>query len=138
MKIALITLSAALVFNCLPGSSASLVPTQALCVAVEWQKATPGPRGLLITGKIRNTGTLPLTYTQVVPLLTDQNGKVVCRANGYLTVSPLKPGQAAEFRAYVADVPRFSQMTLALRESGRSVVVEQRQALLLRQARLSP
>ena len=136
MKIALIPLSAALVSVCLPAASAPLVPAQTLRVTVEWQKTTPGSRGLLITGKIRNTGTQPLTYTQVVPLLSDQKGRIVYRGTGYLTVSPLKPGQSAEFRAYAADVPAFTRMTLALRESGRSVTVEQELARPQRQARL--
>ena len=136
MKIALILLSAALVPVRPSGTLASPAPAQALHVVVEWQKAAPTSRGLAITGRIRNTGSRALTYTQVMPLLTDQKGKVVYRANGYLTVSPLKPGQAAEFRAYAADVPAFTRMTLALRESGRSVTVEQELARPQRQARL--
>ena len=139
MKIALLPLSAAFVSVCLPAASAPLLPAQTLRVTVEWQKATPGPRGLLITGKIRNTGTLPLIYTQVVPLLSDQKGKVVYRGRGYLTVSPLKPGQSAEFRACADDAPAFSRMTLALRESGHDVIVDRperpAQALPRRQAR---
>ena len=150
MKTAPACLSAAFLCFLLPDAPAQPLPAQALRVVVEWQKAIPGPRGLLISGKIRNTGTKPLTYTQVVPTLSDHKGKVVYRGSGYLTVSPLLPGHTAEFRACAADAPAFSRMTLVLRESGRDVIVEravrpaptvakngdQGQALPLRQAHL--
>lgn len=99
-------------------------PAPPLRVVVESQKATPSVQGLVITGRIRNVGPQSLTYVQIVPLLSDQGGHVIYRGSGYLTVSPLRPGQSAEFRAYAPDAPAFSRVSLALRESGRPVVVQ--------------
>jgi len=93
-------------------------------VRLDWQKAEPGPGGLVIRGRVTNTGTRPLTYTQVVPALLNHAGHEVFRGSGYLTASPLRPGQSAEFRACEPTVPRFAGLRMLFREAGHPVLVE--------------
>lgn len=125
MKIVPSFLTFGLLSTCLLPAPSQPLSGPPLRVTVEWQKAVPSACGLTITGKIRNAGTQPLTYVQVVPLLSDRMGRVVYRGSGYLTVSPLAPGQSAEFRAFAADAPVFSRVSLTLRESGRPVTVRE-------------
>ena len=114
-------------------ASQSLVPTaRALPVAslpdyqvrVESQKTERGLSGLVIHGRLSNTGRKPLVYTQVTPTLIDVNGKEVFRGRGYLTVSPLLPGHSAEFRACESAAPEFAAVRMVFHESGQLVVVE--------------
>ena len=110
-----------------PMSSASVQPPLALPtyhVRVDWQKAETGAGGLVVRGRVTNTGTLPLTYTQVVPTLMDHAGREIFRGSGYLTVSPLMPGQSAEFRACEASAPRFASLRMVFREAGHPVLVD--------------
>ncbi len=93
-------------------------------VRLDWQKAELGPGGLVIRGRVTNIGTQPLTYTQVTPTLLDRTGKEVFRGSGYLTASPLLPGQSAEFRACELSAPRFAGLRMVFREAGRPVLVE--------------
>ena len=93
-------------------------------VRVEWQKANRIAGGLTVRGRITNTGREPLTYTQVTPTLVDAAGRSVYKVNGYLTVSPLLPGVAAEFRASGPLPPRFSGLRTAFYESGLPVLIE--------------
>ena len=93
---------------------------------LDWQKAVPGAGGLVIRGRVTNTGTTPLTYTQVTPTLLDRAGREVFRGSGYLTASPLLPGQSAEFRAFGAAAPRFAGLRMLFREAGHPVLVERR------------
>jgi hypothetical protein len=93
-------------------------------VRLDWQKAEPGPGGLVIRGCITNTGTTPLTYTQVTPTLVNRTGTEVFRGSGYLTASPLLPGQSAEFRACEPDAPRFAGLRMVFREAGHPVQIE--------------
>ena len=93
-------------------------------VRLDWQKAERGPGGLVIRGRVTNTGKTPLTYTQVTPTLLDRTGNEVFRGAGYLTVSPLLPGRSAEFRACEPDAPRFAGMRMVFREAGHPVQVE--------------
>jgi len=106
-----------------PARTQAVVPL-AYHVRVDWQKAEAGASGLVIRGSITNTGTTPLTYTQVTPTLVDHAGKEIFRGNGYLTASPLLPGQSAEFRACETDAPRFAGLRMAFREAGHPVLVE--------------
>ena len=98
-------------------------------VRLDWQKAVPGSGGLVIRGRVTNTGTVPLTYTQVTPTLLDRAGREIFRGSGYLTASPLLPGQSAEFRAFEADAPRFAGLRMLFREAGHPVLVERPLAL---------
>ena len=100
-----------------------LVPP-AYHVRLDWQKAESGAGGLVVRGRVTNTGTLPLTYMQVVPTLMDHTGREVFRGSGYLTVSPLMPGRSAEFRACEASAPRFAGLRMVFREAGHVVVVD--------------
>ena len=93
-------------------------------VRVDWQKAEAGVGGLVVRGRVTNTGTLPLTYTQVVPTLMDHAGREIFRGSGYLTVSPLLPGRSAEFRACGASAPRFAGLRMVFREAGHPVLVD--------------
>jgi len=93
-------------------------------VRLDWQKAEVGAGGLIIRGRVTNTGTLPLTYTQVVPTLMDRTGREIFRGSGYLTASPLMPGRSAEFRACEASAPRFAGLRMVFREAGHPVLVE--------------
>ena len=107
-----------------PTVHAQPVPPPAYHVRIDRQKAEPGPSGLVIRGRITNTGALPLTYTQVTPMLLDRAGNEVYRGNGYLTVSPLLPGQSAEFRACEPTTPRFASLRMLFREAGHPVLVD--------------
>lgn len=93
-------------------------------VQVQGTTATRTVRGLIITGRVLNTGSKPLTYTKVVPTLEDRNGKIVYAGSGYLTISPLQPGQAAEFRACEPNAPAFRKCHIAFREAGCPVLVD--------------
>lgn len=108
-----------------PTAKAQSLPSVPLYqVRVDWQKAEPGVGGLVIRGRVTNTGHKPLTYTQVIPILLDSSGKEVLRCSGYLTVSPLRPGQSAEFRACEFAAPPFARLRMVFRESGIPVVLE--------------
>ena len=110
----------------------SLVPTvrtQSIAVPsyrvrMEWQKANRVAGGLTVRGKITNTGSAPLTYTQVTPTLVDAAGHSVYKVSGYLTVSPLLPGASAEFRASGPLPPKFAEVRTAFFESGQPVLIE--------------
>ncbi len=111
----------------------SLVPTvQAQSVVIvpdyqvrlDWQKAQRGLNGLVIQGRITNTGRKPLVYTQVTPTLLDHAGKELLCTQGHLTVSPVLPGQSAEFRAWEPEGPRFAGVRVTFHEAGRLVAVE--------------
>lgn len=93
-------------------------------VRLDWQKAEPVPGGLVVRGRVTNTGTTSLTYTQVTATLLDRAGREVFRGNGYLTASPLPPGRSAEFRAFGAFVPRFTGLRMVFHEAGHSVLVD--------------
>ena len=93
-------------------------------VRLDWQKAESRPAGLVIRGRVTNTGALPLTYTQVTPTLVDHAGKEVFRGSGYLTASPLLPGQSAEFRACEPAAPHFAGLRMLFREAGHPVLVD--------------
>ena len=93
-------------------------------VKVEGQKAERSLCGLRLSGRVTNTGCRELTYTQVVPTLCDRAGKIVYKGSGYLTVSPLRPGQSAEFRMGLANAPAFRTFHVTFREAGQPVQVE--------------
>ncbi len=93
-------------------------------VRLDWQKAEPVPGGLVIRGRITNTGTTPLTYTQVTPTFLNHAGTEVFRGSGYLTASPLPPGRSAEFRAFETSAPRFAGLRMLFREAGHPVLVD--------------
>lgn len=107
--------------------SQPLAAPPAYHVRLDWQKAEVGAGGLVVRGRVTNTGTLPLTYTQVVPTLMDHAGREIFRGSGYLTASPLLPGQSAEFRACEASAPRFAGLRMVFREAGHPVMVERAQ-----------
>ena len=107
-----------------PTTRVRAVSTPSYHVRLEWQKALAGPGGLVIRGRITNTGSSPLTYTQVTPVLLDVCGKEVYWGSGYLTASPLAPGRSAEFRACEAAAPRFAGLRMEFREAGHPVQVE--------------
>ncbi len=86
------------------------------------QTVTRGVGGLVIRGRLRNVGHKPLMYTQVTALLTDAEGLEVFRGHGYLTVSPLRPGQSAEFRVCEPNAPTAGTVQVAFREAGHPVV----------------
>jgi hypothetical protein len=93
-------------------------------VRVDWQKTERGLSGLVIQGRLSNTGRKPLVYTQVTPTLVDANGNEVFRGRGYLTISPLLPGHSAEFRACEAAAPKFAAVRMVFHEAGHLVVME--------------
>ncbi len=99
------------------------VSTPLYQVRLDWQKAESGPGGLVIRGRVTNTGTKPLTYTQVTPTLVDRAGNEVFRGSGYLTASPLLPGRSAEFRACEPAAPQFAGLRMVFREAGHPVRV---------------
>ena len=105
----------------IPTAKAQPISVPNYCVQVEWQKAERSLSGLRISGRVINTGNKALTYTQVTPTLCDGSGKVVYTGSGYLTVSPLRPGQSAEFRAEAADAPAFRSFHVTFREAGHFV-----------------
>ena len=131
MKISPFTLAAAACAATLAVGQ-SLVPTvraQSIAVPfyrvrVEWQKANRVAGGLTVRGKITNTGSAPLTYTQVTPILVDAAGHSVYKVSGYLTVSPLLPGDSAEFRASGPLPPKFAGVRTVFYESGQPVLIE--------------
>ena len=102
--------------------SAVIVPDYQ--VRLDWQKAERGVGGLVIHGRVTNTGRKPLVYTQVTPTLLDHAGKELLCTQGYLTVSPVLPGQSAEFRAWEPEAPRFAGVRVTFHEAGRLVTVE--------------
>ena len=108
----------------LPTVQAQPVPPSDYHVRLDWQKTKQTPGGLVIFGRVTNIGRKPLTYTQVTPTLLDKNGKEVLRGSGYLTVSPLLPGQSAEFRDCEPAAPRFAKLRMVFQESGSPVLVE--------------
>ncbi len=93
-------------------------------VRVLSQSVKRGVGGLIIQGRLRNIGRKPLTYTQVTSSLTDSGGQEVFRGHGYLTVSPLPPGQTAEFRVCEPDAPTAGKVEVTFRERGHSIVAE--------------
>lgn len=119
----LVTLAASQALT--PTAHAQPVGPPFYLVRLDWQKAEPGPGGLVIRGRVTNIGTTPLTYTQVTPTLVDRVGNEVFRGSGYLTASPLLPGRSAEFRACEPDAPRFAGLRMVFREAGHPVQVEQ-------------
>jgi hypothetical protein len=132
MNVSPYTLTAAACAAVLLVSQVSLPTVRALSlnapvyrVQVQGTTATRTVSGLMITGRVVNTGSKPLTYTRVMPVLEDQTGKTVYTGNGYLTVSPLLPGQAAEFRACEPDAPAFRRWHITFREAGCPVLVEE-------------
>ena len=94
-------------------------------VRIDWQKANRATGVLIVRGRITNTGSRPLTYTQVAPTLVDAVGRVVYKVRGYLTVSPLAPGTSAEFRASGPEAPRFAALRTSFHEAGQVVLVEE-------------
>lgn len=99
-------------------------------IRLDWQKAERTPGGLVIYGHVTNIGRKPLTYTQVTPMLLDRMGKEVLRGSGYLTVSPLLPGQSAEFRDCELASPNFAKLRMEFHEAGRPVLVEAKPRVL--------
>ncbi|MDQ2800419.1 MAG: DUF2393 domain-containing protein [Armatimonadota bacterium] len=108
----------------LPTVKAQPVPNADYHVRLDWQKAERTVGGLVIYGRVTNIGRKPLTYTQVTPTLLDRAGKEVFRGSGYLTVSPLLPGQSAEFRDCELTAPNFAKLRMVFHESGCPVLVE--------------
>ena len=90
--------------------------------------------GLEITGQILNTGRQTLTYTSVAAVFTDAAGQEIGRGDGYLAAGPLRPGQAAEFRACSPSPPAFAGVSVWVQEAGHSVKVEMSGPELLSQA----
>ena len=107
-----------------PKARAQPIAVPSYRVRVEWQKANLVAGGLTVRGKITNTGSEALTYTQVTPILVDKAGHSVYKVSGYLTVSPLLPGASAEFRASGPLPPRFAGVRTAFYESGQPVLIE--------------
>lgn len=88
------------------------------------QTVTRGAGGLVVQGRLRNIGHKALIYTQVTSLLTDARGREIFHGHGYLTVSPLLPGQTAEFRVCEPNAPTVGTVQIAFREEGHPVVAE--------------
>lgn len=103
-------------------------------VRVLSQTVTRGVGGLIIQGRLRNIGHKPLTYTQVTALLTNAAGQEVFQGRGYLTVSPLRPGQSAEFRVCEPDAPTLGTVQVAFREAGHPVLAVMPRSLQTAQA----
>ena len=103
-------------------------------VRVLSQSVRRGVGGLVIQGRLRNIGRKPLTYTQVTSRLTDGRGRQIFEGHGYLTISPLPPGAAAEFRVCEPTAPTAGQVVIAFRERGQSVVAEMPRATRTAQA----
>lgn len=91
-------------------------------VRVLSQTVTRGVGGLIVRGRLRNIGHRALIYTQVTALLTDAGGQEVFQGHGYLTVSPLRPGAAAEYRVCEPNAPTEGAVQVAFREAGHPVV----------------
>ncbi len=98
-------------------------------VRVLSQSVKRGVGGLVIQGRLRNIGRRPLTYTQVLSRLTDSAGRQIFEGHGYLTISPLPPGAAAEFRVCEPDAPTTGKVEVAFRERGQAVATEMPRAL---------
>lgn len=103
-------------------------------VRVLSQSVKRGVGGLVIQGRLRNIGRKPLMYTQVLSRLTDGAGREIFEGHGYLTVSPLPPGAAAEFRVCEPDAPTAGKVEVAFRERGQSVVADMPRAQRTAQA----
>lgn len=110
--------------SCIPTVNAQDVTIPNYRIRFEWQQVKRAASGVLVRGVVTNTGSHPLVYTQVAPLLVDKTGRVVYRATGYLTVSPLVVGASAEFRAYCPSAPVFAQVKTVFREKGTLVITE--------------
>ncbi len=93
-------------------------------VRVLSQSVRRGVGGLIVQGRLRNIGRKPLAYTQVISRLTDGRGRQIFEGHGYLTISPLPPGAAAEFRVCEPNAPTAGQVVIAFRERGQFVVAE--------------
>ena len=115
------------------GISQTLTPTvhaqsvpaaPALRVSVQNLHTKQTAGGIEVTGKIVNTGQQTLSYPAVACIFTDAAGAELERADGYLTAGPVGPGQSAAFRAIAPELPAFAQVTLRLREAGRTVSVQ--------------
>ena len=120
-----------------PCAAAPLAPPPSAadyCLRLDSQTVQCGTHGLVVRGRVTNTGRLPLTYTQVLPLLRDGAGREVFRGSGYLTASPLLPGASAEFRVCEANAPKFSRLTVAFREAGHPVMLQTPTLLQARKA----
>ncbi len=110
-----------------PTVRAQAVPTPAppaYRLRLDWQKAERGPGGLVLRGRVTNTGRSALTYTRVTPLLLDGAGRTIYHGSGYLTAGPLRPGQSAEFRAFEPSAPAFARARVEFHEAGRPVFVQ--------------
>jgi len=105
------------------------VGTPDYSVRVLSQSVKRGVGGLVIQGRLRNIGHKPLTYTQVLSRLTDSRGREIFEGHGYLTISPLPPGAAAEFRVCEPDAPTAGKVEVAFRERGQAVATEMPRAL---------
>lgn len=93
-------------------------------IRLDSQRAERTLGGLVIYGRVRNIGRKSLIYTQVTPLLVNREGKEVFRGSGYLTVSPLLPGQSAEFRDCESNAPDFTEVRMIFHEAGQPVLVD--------------
>jgi hypothetical protein len=102
----------------------TVLAVPALRVSVQSLHVKQTPGGVEVTGRIVNTGQRALSYPAVACVFTDAAGAEVQHADGYLTAGPVAPGQAASFRAMSPASPHFAQITLRLREAGRTVTVQ--------------
>ena len=110
-----------------PTAQAQAVPAApALRVCVQSLHAKQTAGGIEVTGRILNTGRQALIYPAVVFIFTDAAGTEMEHADGYLLAGPVAPGQSAGFRAAAPPLPAFAQVTLRLREAGRTVTVQPR------------
>ena len=109
---------------CIPIVKAQDVAAPNYRVRLEWQQVKKVAGGVVVRGVVTNIGSRPLVYTQVAPLLVDKVGRVVYRASGYLTVSPLVVGASAEFRAFCPAAPTYAQVKTVFREEGAPVILE--------------
>ncbi len=107
-----------------PVVRAQSIVTPSYRVRMEWQKVIRAAGGVTVRGKITNTGSAPLTYTQVTPTLVNASGRGVYKISGYMTVSPLLPGDSAEFRASGPLPPKFAGVRTVFYESGQPVLIE--------------
>ncbi len=90
-------------------------------VRVLSQSVKRGVGGLVVQGRLRNIGRKPLTYTQVISRLTDGRGRQIFEGHGYLTISPLPPGAAAEFRVCEPSAPTAGAVQVEFYEQGHSI-----------------
>lgn len=96
----------------------------ALRVSVQSLHTKQTAYGMMLTGRIVNTGRQALTYPSAVCVFTDAADREVGRADGYLTAGPVEPGRSTDFRAMAAALPAFAKITLRLREAGKTVIVQ--------------